>query len=141
MARFTLLVPTYNRPACLRSLLGYFAARRFAHPIRVLDSSSGDALAENRDIVAATAGLALRHDIYDPKIPGGVKFAQGVQGVETPYSAFCPDDDLVFTDAIDASLDFLDANPGMVAAHGNYLNFRPAEDFEISAIFYWAPSI
>ena len=47
-SRYTLLIPTFNRSAHLRNLLGYLAARRFEYPVRVLDSSSGDALSQNR---------------------------------------------------------------------------------------------
>ena len=32
--RYTLLIPTYNRPAYLHSLLGYLAARHFEYPIK-----------------------------------------------------------------------------------------------------------
>jgi hypothetical protein len=53
--RYTLLVPTFNRPAHLRSLLGYLAARRFQYPVRVLDSSSGDALTQNRETASRGA--------------------------------------------------------------------------------------
>ena len=40
-SRYTLLIPTFNRPAYLRSLLGYLAARRFQYPVHVLELELG----------------------------------------------------------------------------------------------------
>jgi glycosyltransferase domain-containing protein len=138
--RYTLLIPTFNRPAYLRSLLGYLAARRFAYPIRILDSSSAEALSQNKEAISKS-GLDIVHQTYETTIPGATKFADGTQSVDTPYCSFCPDDDILFTSHLEQLLDLLDANPAWVAAHGNYINFRPGNDFDISDIFYWAPSI
>jgi glycosyltransferase domain-containing protein len=138
--RYTLLIPTYNRPAYLRSLLGYLAARRFEYPIRVLDSSSAEALAQNRETVAG-AGLDIVHQAYDTTISTTVKLCRATEAVETPYCSFCADDDILFTNHLDRYLDQLDANPHLVAAHGYYINFKPDDVFEISDIFYWASSL
>jgi glycosyltransferase domain-containing protein len=138
--RYALLVPTYNRPACLRSLLGYLAARGFEYPIRVLDSSSSEGLSKNRDTIGA-AGLDIVHQIYDPTMPVATKFADGARSVDTPYCSFCADDDILFTDHLARCLDFLDVNPCFAAAHGYYVNFKPAGEFEISETVYAAPSI
>jgi nucleoside-diphosphate-sugar epimerase len=48
--------------------VAYMAARRFEYPIRVLDSSGDDALAQNRETVGR-GGLDLVHDVYDPATP------------------------------------------------------------------------
>lgn len=138
--RYTLIIPTYNRPTLLRSLLGYFAARNFSHPIRVLDSSLPENLTENRASVSQ-CGLNIDHQTYDNAIDPTIKLMLGAKSVETPYCSFCSDDDLLFTDQIEGLLDHLDATPTSVAAHGYYLNFRPAEHFEISDTVYSAPSI
>ena len=139
-SRYTLLIPTYNRPAYLRSLLGYLAARRFEYPIRVLDSSSEQALSENREAIRQ-AGLDVSHKVYDAATAVLVKCADGTQSVETPYCSFCADDDILFTSHLGQLLDLLDASPALAAAHGYYMNFRPGEVFDISDIFYRAPSI
>ena len=138
--RYTLLIPTYNRPAYLRSLLGYLAARRFEYPIRVLDSSFAEALAQNREAIRQ-AGLDVSHQVYDAATAVVVKLADGTQSVETPYCSLCADDDILFTNHLDQLLDQLDANPHLVAAHGYYINFKRGDVFDISDIFYWASSI
>ena len=83
-SRYTLLIPTYNRPDHLRRLLGYLAARRFEFPIRVLDSSSGDSLSENRETVKGRE-LDIAHEVYDPAIPIHKKVELGVASVESTY--------------------------------------------------------
>jgi glycosyltransferase domain-containing protein len=139
-SHYTLLIPTFNRPAYLRSLLGYFSARRFEYPIRVLDSSFEQALSENRESVAR-AGLDIAHQVYDPATAIFAKLALGTQSVVTPYCSFCADDDILFTRNLDRLLDFLDDNPACVAAHGYYFTFKPDDDFTIVETAYSAPSI
>jgi glycosyltransferase domain-containing protein len=139
-SRYTLLIPTYNRSTHLRSLLGYLAARRFGNPIRVLDSSENEALSANRESVERS-GLDIRHQIYDSSTDPYAKFALGADSVDTPYCSFCADDDIPFTDNWPRLLDFLDANPAFVAAHGLYINVKPDDPFHISYMVYDGPSI
>src|SRR5919197_4558823 len=129
-SRYTLLIPTFNRPAHLRSLLGYLSARRLEYPIRVLDSSSGEALSQNRETVSRTA-LDVVHDIYDAAIPVHEQIGVGVASVESTYCSLCADDDVLFTDELNALLDVLDADRRLVIAHGYYVNFKPGENFDI----------
>ena len=139
-SRYTLLIPTYNRPEHLRRLLGYLAARRFEFPIRILDSSSGGALSKNRQTVGE-GGLDIAHEVYDPAIPIHKKAELGIASVESTYCSLCADDDVLFTDELNGLLDFLDANPDVAVAHGYYVNFRPGENFDIWYTDYSAPSI
>src|SRR5215510_662794 len=139
-SRYTLLIPTFNRSAHLRRLLGYLATRRFAYPIRVLDSSTGDALAQNRETVSRE-GLDVVHDIYDPATSIHKKIGLAISSVESTYCSLCADDDVLFTDELDALLGLLDSNSNLVVAHGYYVNFKPGEDFDIWYTDYSAPSI
>jgi glycosyltransferase domain-containing protein len=138
--RYTLLIPTYNRPGFLGSLLGYLAARRFGYPIRVLDSSSGDALSRNRQTVERT-GLDILHQVYDPATPVFQKMEQGALAVESTYCSFCADDDILLTDCLEPLLDVLDGDPSVVAAQGYSVNFNVGEYFDISGVAYWTPSV
>jgi glycosyltransferase domain-containing protein len=139
-SRYTLLVPTFNRPALLRSLLGYLAARRFQYPVRVLDSSSGDSLTQNRETVGRGA-LDIAHEVYDPAIAIHKKIGLAVASVESTYCSLCADDDVLFTDELEALFAVLDVNPDLVLAQGYYVNFKPGEDFDIWHTDYSAPSI
>jgi glycosyltransferase domain-containing protein len=139
-ARYTLLVPTFNRPAHLRSLLGYLAARRFQYPVCVLDSSSGDTLRQNRETVDRQA-LDIVHEVHDPAGSIHTKIALAVSTLESTYCSICADDDVLFTDELARLLDILDTDPSLVVAHGYYLNFKPGEDFDLWHTDYSAPSI
>jgi glycosyltransferase domain-containing protein len=139
-SRYTLLIPTFNRSAHLRNLLGYLAARRFEYPVRVLDSSSGDALSQNRETVGR-AGLDVIHEVYDPAISMHKKIELGLSSVASTYCSLCADDDILFTDQLSGLFDVLDADPALAVAHGYYLNVRIGPDFEIWHTDYSAPSI
>jgi glycosyltransferase domain-containing protein len=139
-SRYTLVIPTFNRPAYLRSLLGYLAVRRFRYPVLVLDSSSGDALPQNRETIGR-GGLDIVYEVYDPATPIHKKIGRGISSVDSTYCSLCADDDVLFTDELDGLLDILDADPNLVVAHGYYVNFRPDKDFNIWHTDYSAPSI
>src|SRR5262245_16963078 len=138
--RYTLLIPTFNRPADLRSLLGYLAERRFQYPIRILDSSSGDALTQNREMSGREA-LDIAHEIHDPATSIHTKIAAAIASVESTYCSICADDDVLFTDELAGLLDVLDADSNLVVAHGYYVNFKPRDDFDLWHTDYSAPSI
>ena len=139
-SRYTLLIPTFNRPAHLRSLLGYLAARQFQYPVRVLNSSSGDALTQNRETLGR-GGLDIVHEVYNSAIAVHKKISLAVASVESTYCSLCADDDVLFTDELAGLFDILDANPDLIVAHGYYVNFKPGEDFDIWHTDYSAPSI
>ena len=139
-SRYTLLIPTYNRSGHLRRLLGYLAARRLEFPVRVLDSSSGENLSENRETVRR-GGLDVVHEVYDSAIPIHKKVELGLASVESTYCSLCADDDVLFTDELNGLLDILDANRDLEVAHGYYVNFKPGESFNIWYTDYSAPSI
>src|SRR5262245_43657877 len=102
-SRFALVIPTFNRPNEVRSLLGYLAARRFQYPVRVLDSSERDALASNRETIGRSE-LDLVHEIYDPATPMHDKITRGLAGVDATYCSLCADDDVLFTDRLEGLL-------------------------------------
>jgi len=139
-SRYTLLIPTFNRPAYLSRLVGYLAARRFPYPVRVLDSSSGEASSQNSETVSRAA-LDVVHEVYDPATPVHAKIGLGVASVESTYCSLCADDDILFTDELEALLGLLDSNSNLVVAHGYYVNFKPGEDFDMWHTDYSAPSI
>src|SRR5262249_60546579 len=118
-SRYTLLIPTFNRSAHLRRLLGYLTARRFAYPIRVLDSSTGDALAQNRETVSR-GGLDVVHDIYDSATSIHKKIGLAVASVESTYCSICSDDDVLFTDVLGAIIDIRDSDHDLVLAQCVY---------------------
>jgi hypothetical protein len=61
-----------HRSAHLRHVLGYLTARRFEYPVYVLDSSSGDALSQNREMIGACGASSLPREISVFSIPKSI---------------------------------------------------------------------
>lgn len=106
----TVVVPTRNRRPVLAMTLGTIVAQRDVdlHVVVVDEGSSDDTPA----YLAAVAGERLtvvRHD--DPKGLAGARNA-GIERVETPWVAFCDDDDLWAPDKLVAQLDAIAAHEG-----------------------------
>lgn len=137
---FTLVIPTYNRPALLHGLLAHLRATRALFPIIVLDSSKEESRLVNRRTVASSS-LRVQLAEFQQTIPVIEKLISGLEGVKTRYVALCADDDLVFVDTIEASLEELEASNDHVACHGTYLNFSPQGRTINVHIEYSAPSL
>ena len=121
----TCLVFTHNRPHFLRRLLKFYSKVPPGFSFVVLDSSSPSAAAENLAAVESSRRefqIEYRHfntNVWE-------KCARGLEQVETPFTVFCADDDLVFPDAVSRCVDFLLNKPDFVAAMGRtaMLNVR-----------------
>jgi glycosyltransferase domain-containing protein len=138
--RFTLIIPTYNRPGDLGRLLRFLAYQKATFPILVLDSSTPANKARNFE---QTRGLLLdlRIERFDTEMPPWEKFWRGSEMVETDYSSLCADDDLVLVAAIAPLLDYLDKNPDYSVAHGWYFNFYLNGALGLTGIAYKGRSI
>lgn len=137
---FTLIVPTYRRPGELARLLGFLARAGFSGRLLVLDSSPEPARSANARTIAGSH-LAILERVFDPQVKPFDKFAEGAAMVETPYAAFCADDDLVFPAALETLVGRLAAAPQVVAVHGWYFGFRPGDTLELESIIYRGPSV
>lgn len=126
MASATLVVPTYNRPDHLKRLLTYYQQVGLQTRFLVLDSSNEDTVTANAALVVS-CGERFRHVVYPSSLPVASKLFQGLSLVETPYCAFCADDDLIFPDALAHALDFLVSHADYVCTDGIYLNFYPSK--------------
>lgn len=138
-ALYTLVIPTYNRPALLQRLLEYLARQQWKFPVLVLDSSGPEALAKNRE--AASLAPHVRHVTFDSSTDPYAKMRDGMAMVETPYCSLCADDDLVVPAAIERCVRALERDPQAAVAHGYYFNFKETSVFELSYVVYRGPSI
>jgi glycosyltransferase domain-containing protein len=121
----TITIPTYNRPHHLRRLLAYYQRTKLQTKFLVLDSSDRATVAVNEALVSS-CGERFRHVVFPSSLPVAAKLYQGLALIETPYCAFCGDDDLVFPDALAHALDFLQNHADYVCTDGIYLNFFPS---------------
>jgi glycosyltransferase domain-containing protein len=141
MRDLTLIVPTYNRPQLLAALLGYLEAEKADCRVLVLDSSSPDVLAANRDRVA---GCGLDAEFLEfPDLDPTEKWRRGLHRVTTPFCAFCADDDLVIVEGVRRCLDVLRSSPASSVVQGYSFTFlpRPEGDIELNNIVYFRPTI
>jgi|SRR5215510_1596628 len=121
--RFTLLLPTYNRPEELARLLRYLTRQRERFPVLVLDSSDGPSQERNADTVRGL-DLDVRVLVYEPSISPWEKFRRGSEEATTEICSLCADDDLVVTEALPSLVDFLTQHADVSAAHGWYFSFE-----------------
>lgn len=137
--KFTLVVPTYNRPADLARLLAYLGRERPEFPVLVLDSSTP----ANQELNAAAVGRAAfaRCVVFDSAMPPWEKFWHGVEQVETEYCSFCADDDLVLVQSIAPLIDYLETHRDYSMAHGWYFSFYDSAQFGLTATVYRGASI
>lgn len=138
---FTLIVPTYKRPADLARLLRYCARHPARFPILVLDSGDVESRAANAALVASL-DLDVTLRTFGQAITPFEKFWRGSEAVTTEFAAFCADDDVVLVGALPSLLAFLQAHADFGAAHGWYWSFdyQPSR-LAVTGITYASPSL
>lgn len=117
--RLTIVLPTWNRPAFLARHLRLFAEEDLRSPVLVADSTE-DVHRDAVDEAIETYGEALRltHLRYDATQGPGEKIYDAAQRVETPWTIYAGDDDLLLPSGLRACLAALDQNPDWVGARG-----------------------
>lgn len=138
--KFTLIVPTYNRPADLLRLLAYLAGLRADFPVLVLDSSGPETQQANRE-AADRSGLNVRYETFDGTVSPWEKFWRGSEMVRTPYCSLCADDDLVLPSSLGPIVRHLEEHPGFSVAHGWYFTFYNNAHIGITSSVYRGPSL
>jgi glycosyltransferase domain-containing protein len=141
MRDLTLIVPTYNRPQLLAALLEYLEIEKVDCRVLVLDSSSPDVLAANRNRMT---GCGLDAEFLEfPDLDPTEKWRRGLHRVTTPFCAFCADDDLVIVEGVRRCLEVLRSNPATSVVQGHSFTFlpRPEGDIELNNIVYFRPTI
>lgn len=139
-ARYTLVIPTYNRPEELGRLLRFLAHQKAGFTVLVLDSSRPE-IKERNAAQAGGLALDLRIERFDPAMPPWEKFWHGAQLVGTDYASLCADDDLLLASSIAPLVHFLDAHPEYSLAHGWYFSFYLTSALGLTRVVYRGPPI
>lgn len=106
----TVVVPTRNRRPVLAMTLGTIVAQRDVDVrVVVVDEGSSDDTQAYLTAVAGERLTVVRH--VEPKGLAAARNA-GIERVDTPWVAFCDDDDLWAPDKLAAQLDAMAAHPG-----------------------------
>jgi glycosyltransferase domain-containing protein len=137
---YTLIIPTFNRPSLLATLLLHLRKSQADFPIIILDSSAEEAKQQNA-VAITNSGLAVSHQLFPEDTMPQQKFAQGFHLATTRYASLCPDDDILFVDGLRACVGALEADPTVAICEGVYLNFDPKPDRIVLHIEYDGPSV
>jgi glycosyltransferase domain-containing protein len=138
--KYSMLIPTFNRPKLLNALLDYLANKKAQFPIYILDSSALENKIENR-VVAKRHALNVRHLEFNEDARLDSKIGTALREIGSDYVSLCADDDIVFVNAIEQCIDELDFDATLVACHGIYLNFDVSRPLVKLNIEYASPSI
>jgi glycosyltransferase domain-containing protein len=139
-SRFTLVIPTYNRPWLLAGLLGYFASKQARFRILVIDSSTDKVKVQNQQMIARQPLNAEWYPVNQSNMYLE-KVNMGLSRATTDYAALCADDDILFVEAIEGGIGEMERHADTVACHGLYLNFMPDGRALNLTVEYSAPSI
>ncbi|HEY4520788.1 MAG TPA: TIGR00180 family glycosyltransferase [Candidatus Paceibacterota bacterium] len=118
MKTFTLLIPTYGRPALLRRLLTYYAEAHFPDRIIVADSSTRDITDENRDTTSGYPELHIIHRTFDPSIEIYQKMTEVLRSIDSDAIGLCSDDDFIAAAAPARAVRFLGQHEDYIAVQG-----------------------
>lgn len=115
--RLTLLLMAKDQPDFLRRALKYYS--QFPCTLIVVDAS-----AQPDAEIAGTAGLHYLHSDALASASLGVRVAEGLRQVTTPFVVQAPVDSFLLPDALSAALSFLEANPTYGACQGYSLSYQ-----------------
>jgi glycosyltransferase domain-containing protein len=103
----------------LRRLLRFLEALGNPYHVLVLDGSAPDNATLNARVVDEHAQVTLRQ--YPSALHQGLRYADGLQRVATPYVAICGDDDFIVPSAVRRCVEFMDSHRSYSAAIGRVL--------------------
>lgn len=139
MNQITIIVPTYNRPACLRRLLAYFETAGFDGNLVIADSSKDIYKSKNSDTISSININKTYHVGYSTEVALVEKIYRSIRDTDTEYVVLCADDDFITKRGVKRAVAFLDNHPDFVAAHGHYIRFTVDRAMD-GVQFNWQPS-
>ncbi len=118
----TVVIPTYKRPQLVKQAITYYGSisnEELGVRLLILDASPEVIQAEIADFVKDMPQdrVCLRTFAEDASFC--FRLFTGIQLVETEYCAICGDDDFLFYEGLEDSIDFLENNGEFFAAQGN----------------------
>jgi glycosyltransferase domain-containing protein len=121
---FTLWIPTKNRSQFLLRTLKYYKKTNFKGHIFIGDSSEGEEKEKNSDNIKKYAkDLSIYYSLY-PNTSTGHVSSQLVPQIETDFSSFLSDDDIIITPSIDLAIKKLENDNSLIGVSGKALLFQ-----------------
>ncbi len=138
--RFTVIIPTFNRPDYLQRLLGYYNRSGSDHHFKIIvaDSSYPENKLKNARIIDSCFALDILYlDDFSVNIHPNIKISGALGHVQTEYVVVCPDDDFVMIKSVNQCVDFFEKNQEFTSVHGRYIRFYLRKDQEKKESFSW----
>ena len=137
----TIWIPTKNRPEFLERVLYYYSKTAFSGVLFVGDSSEGEALERNRESIENYSQSLQVYYQYFPGLGQGQVSASLVPEIETEYSTFLSDDDLIVTEAVNPIMARLNGDAQLSGMNGKALTFNVLNDnaWGIVSNVHWYP--
>jgi glycosyltransferase domain-containing protein len=131
-----IVIPTYNRSAKLRRVLGWYRDAKLAARIVILDASDEATHQEaNRRTVESCAAFATRLETVGQNSIVA-RLLTFLEGIGDEFVALGNDEDVYFPEFLEYAFDFLGRNPEYVVATGRYITFaKPV--LGLRRITYW----
>ena len=121
--QLTIWIPTKNRPEFLSRLLNYYSATKFLGFLIIGDSSEGEYLEKNKETIQNLSSSLNIHYCELPGLSAGHTSSRLVSQIETEYSTFCADDDIITTSSIEPCIRYLNDHEDYVGANGKAILF------------------
>ncbi len=99
--RYTILIPTYNRPNHLRRLLSYYNKFGENYNIIIADSSPNESKKLNKNIISKFSKFDILYiDKHSPTTDLCHKLSDALNYVNTKYCVVCADNDFIYVEDV-----------------------------------------
>lgn len=120
-ANFSIVIPTYNRPAHVERCIAFFEDSAAKCHIIIADGSRKEiADTISTAVRRASSKIKIRH-FSEPDSPMHWRIAEGMRKADTRYVAVQADDDFIFPSAAHRACEVLDRHPEFIACQGPML--------------------
>ncbi|MBN2323013.1 MAG: TIGR00180 family glycosyltransferase [Spirochaetes bacterium] len=138
MTRFSIIIPTHNRPDYLKRSLRYYSSFEADCTIVIADSSDDYIKKSNKKSVSSFPDINYIYlDHYAQNINLSHKIADAAETVIDEYCVLCADDDFLTSAGITYAVEYLTENPDYAIAHGQYIYFSTGGQNQKKSNFVW----
>ena len=118
LSELTIVIPTKNRAPWLKRVFQYYSEYNFTGKIIIIDSSNLETFMEINEIKNNYKDLNIdTFHFPDFNVESAINAILGE--IQTKYSVFLADDDILLTEGLSKAVNFLNNNDTYVAALGN----------------------
>ena len=135
----TIFVPTMNRSAYIKRMLGYYSSVDYKGYICIGDSSDEEEASKNREIIASLEKRLNIIYVHCPMSEKGKVDLLGIPGegvcikimmdrIPTKYAVVSGDDDFQVPNGAEECIKYLEENPDWLAAQGVRVSYQPSQN-------------